>query len=312
MILPGFISDAGHVRRVRRQAPALRRAPSGPRTSRERSSRRSSTTAAELDVAPLPLRARRRIAAPRPGAAGDASSASSAATHDRGAVREGRGRRAPARSALVAPASTLPRRPASPSRGSCVISRRLVVARDGADRRRGPRRPASGRRRRRAAWPDAHDDLVGVDLLERDVGSPRTGVVIASSSSAWTSLGLTSGRRRARRSTEAGSRSGTTAAREHDVVGHHDGVLALGERRVEQPERGDDALDLAGQAARLQPHAVADLERARADQDDAGDHVAERLLGGETDDHRGDGATAGQRARGSAPRRAARAAPRPR
>lgn len=44
------------------------------------------------------------------------------------------------------------------------------------------------------------------------VGSPRTGVSIASSSSSWTSVGRTSGRSRATRSTAAGSRSGTTAA----------------------------------------------------------------------------------------------------
>ena len=42
-------------------------------------------------------------------------------------------------------------------------------------------------------------------------GSWRTGIFTPVSSSVWTSDGLTSGRRRARRSTAAGSRSGTTA-----------------------------------------------------------------------------------------------------
>ena len=51
------------------------------------------------------------------------------------------------------------------------------------------------------------------------VGSPRTGVLIDCSSIAWTSLGLTSGRRRARRSTDAGSRSGTTAADRTTLLG---------------------------------------------------------------------------------------------
>ena len=51
------------------------------------------------------------------------------------------------------------------------------------------------------------------------VGSPRTGVEIESSSIAWTSLGRTSGRRRARRSTAAGSRSGTTAAASTTLFG---------------------------------------------------------------------------------------------
>ncbi len=84
---------------------------------------------------------------------------------------------------------------------------------------------------------------------------------------------------------------------EHDVVRDHDRVLALREGRVEQAERGHDALDLAGQAARLQAHALADLERPRGDQHHAGDQVAERLLGRETEDDRGDGAADGQRAR---------------
>ena len=84
---------------------------------------------------------------------------------------------------------------------------------------------------------------------------------------------------------------------EHDVVRDHDRVLALREGRVEQAERGDDALDLAGHGAGLQPHAVADPERARGDQDHAGDQVAERLLGRETDDDGGDRASDGQRGR---------------
>ena len=84
---------------------------------------------------------------------------------------------------------------------------------------------------------------------------------------------------------------------EHDVVGDHDRVLALGEGHVEQAERGDGALDLAGEAAALEADAVADAERARGDQHHAGDQVAERLLGGEAEDDRGDGATDGQRAR---------------
>ena len=95
---------------------------------------------------------------------------------------------------------------------------------------------------------------------------------------------------------------------QHDVVGDHDRVLALGEGHVEQAERGHGALDLAGQPAALQADAVADPERARGDQDHAGDQVAERLLGGETEDDRGDGAADGQRARVEArdPQRAQR------
>ena len=85
--------------------------------------------------------------------------------------------------------------------------------------------------------------------------------------------------------------------REHDVVRDHDRVVAAGEGRVEQAERGDDALELAGEVAGLQPHAVADLERPGGDQHDARDQVAQRLLGGEAEDDRDDGAGHGERPR---------------
>ena len=85
--------------------------------------------------------------------------------------------------------------------------------------------------------------------------------------------------------------------REHDVVRDHDRVLAAGEGRVEQAERGDDALELAGEVAGLQPDAVADLERAGRDQHDARDQVAQRLLRGETEDDRDDRAGHGERPR---------------
>ena len=140
-------------------------------------------------------------------------------------------------------------------------------------------------------------------------GSPRTGVWTSLSSSAWRSLGLTSGRSRARRSTAAGSRSGTIAAVSTTLLGTMIESLALAKRRVEQAERGHDALDLAGDAAGLEAHAVADPERPRRDQHDAGDQVAERLLRRETEDDRREGATDGQRAPVAARRRAARSAP---
>ena len=74
-------------------------------------------------------------------------------------------------------------------------------------------------------------------------------------------------------------------------------VVALREGRVEQAERADDALDLPGEAAALQAHALADPERPRAEQHHAGEEVAERLLRRETDDDRGEGAADGQRPR---------------
>ena len=104
-------------------------------------------------------------------------------------------------------------------------------------------------------------------------------------------------RRRARRLTASGSLQRQHGDVQHDAVGHHDRVIARGERRVEQPERADRALELARERAALQAHAVAHAERARAQQHRAGDHVAERLLGRETEDHRRERAAEGERAR---------------
>ena len=142
---------------------------------------------AELDVAPLPLRAGAVIAALAPGP-----------------------------SARSSAASARPRPPRNSSGpGGQALARGRAASRAAAER---PRRPARavlvGERR----GLDAHDDLFGVHSSSAIVGSPRTGVLIASSI-AWTSLGLTSGRRRARRSTEAGSRSGTTAADRTTLLG---------------------------------------------------------------------------------------------
>jgi hypothetical protein len=84
---------------------------------------------------------------------------------------------------------------------------------------------------------------------------------------------------------------------EHDVVGDHDLVLAVREGGVEQPERADDAFDLARQATALQPDAVADTKRARTEQYQPGEEVAECLLGGKTQDDRGEGPADGERPR---------------
>jgi len=97
-------------------------------------------------------------------------------------------------------------------------------------------------------------------------------------------LGITCGRSRAAQVDGRGLAQRDDRRRQHHVVRHHDRLLAARQRRVEQPERGHHALHLARQAARLEAHPVADLERARRDQDDARDQVAQRLLGGEADD----------------------------
>jgi hypothetical protein len=83
---------------------------------------------------------------------------------------------------------------------------------------------------------------------------------------------------------------GDDGQREDDAVGHHDRVLTVGEREVEQPQRGDHALDLPGHRATLEAHPVANPEWPGAQQHRACDQVAQRLLGGQAEDHRGEGA----------------------
>ena len=128
-------------------------------------------------------------------------------------------------------------------------------------------------------------------------GSARSGTSIASRSSACTSLGFVPWRRHDAHVDRLRLAQRHDRRAEHDAVGDHDAVLPARERRVEQAERADDALGLAGEPAGLQPHALADAERARAQQDGAGDQVAERLLRGEADDDGGEGAADGERAR---------------
>jgi hypothetical protein len=82
---------------------------------------------------------------------------------------------------------------------------------------------------------------------------------------------------------------------EHRAVGHHDRIVAAGEGRVEQPQRAHHTLDL--DAAPLQAHALAHAERAGAEQHRAGEEVAQRLLGGEAEDDRGERAAEGERLR---------------
>ena len=84
---------------------------------------------------------------------------------------------------------------------------------------------------------------------------------------------------------------------QRDGVGDHHGVGALGDGDVEQPERRDLTLDLAGDRPALEANAVPDPERPRADEHHAGDEVAEGLLGRETEDDGGEGTTEREGAR---------------
>src|SRR5205823_11840639 len=84
---------------------------------------------------------------------------------------------------------------------------------------------------------------------------------------------------------------------EDNAVGHHDLLVAARELRVQEAKRADGALQLAADLSTLKSHAVADAKRSRAEQDRPRDHVAERLLSGETDDDRRKRAAERERAR---------------
>ena len=205
------------VRRVRRQAPALRRhqAPGG-RRARRREGDRVQPRRARRRPAP-PLRARRRasldraLGAPAPHSAGD---------------RSAKARRAYARRARAQRRASGPARRASAERCAPARARRVVAG--ARSRATAPRRTSS----RRAAGPSASRASSGVAWIRTTTssassssseidGAPRIGVSIAASSIDWTSLGRTSGRRRARRSTDGGLAQRDDRGREHDVVGHH-------------------------------------------------------------------------------------------
>lgn len=84
---------------------------------------------------------------------------------------------------------------------------------------------------------------------------------------------------------------------EHNAVGYQHGALRGGECCVEQPERAHDSLDLSGERSALQAYVLAHAEGPGAEQDGAGDQVAQRLLRGEAEDDGGERSTEGQRAR---------------
>ena len=86
-------------------------------------------------------------------------------------------------------------------------------------------------------------------------------------------LALDLGRRR--RGVEAGPHLDAVglAQRDHreledDAVGDHDPVGSRDQRRIEEPERAGDAVDLSGERAAAQLDSLADPERARAEQDE--------------------------------------------
>ena len=144
----------------------------------------------------------------------------------------------------------------------------LFAAGGRAPRPRAPRRRAAARRRLARAWP-------GCARRRRRRRAPRAGCAgrrasASSTASCEQRLDLA---RRARR--PAGGRAGRrrrarAAGRPPTLSTTLFGTMIesspLRERRVEQAERADDALDLAGDRAALQAHAVADPERPRAEQ----------------------------------------------
>ena len=162
-IFPGFIRDAGMFAESGARAAAATSATQAARGRRARaSSGRSSTTAPSSTSRRSPLRAGACSPASRPGPSARVQRRLGA-DGDRRADRRG-----PARQAL---ARRAPPRPAAPRR---------VRARPRASSRRRPSRstaPTAARTSSASRGPsssrsgvacDAHDDLVGVDLLERD------------------------------------------------------------------------------------------------------------------------------------------------
>ncbi len=83
---------------------------------------------------------------------------------------------------------------------------------------------------------------------------------------------------------------------QEDAVGDQQPVGPLAQGGVEEAERGDGALHRAGQGAADQAHPFADPEGPGALQDDAGEDPAQRLLRGEPEQDRGEGAADRQRA----------------
>ena len=79
-------------------------------------------------------------------------------------------------------------------------------------------------------------------------------------------------------------------------VRDQDPVRSADQGGVEEAERADDSLQLSGQRPADQPHPVADPKGAGAEQHEAGEQVAERLLRREAEHDRGDGAADGERA----------------
>ena len=155
------------------------------------------------------------------------------------------------------------------------------------------RAPSAGSERGR---DDPDDDLVAVDLLDRDVGRVAQADVDPLLEHV---VDLAGGGVRA----QAGAQLDALGLlqRDHgrlddDAVGDHDPVGSADQRRVEEAERADHPVDLAGEDAADQLHALADSERASAEQDGAGEQVPDRLLGRETQDDGGEHARGGDRA----------------
>jgi hypothetical protein len=144
---------------------------------------------------------------------------------------------------------------------------------------------------------DAHDDLVAVQLLQGDLRLAAHRRLDGRLEHLLHLERRDVGRQPRAQVDPVGLAQRHDGHVEHDRVGDHHLIVALGEGRVEQTQRADDPLDLPGDAAALQAHALADPEGPRAQQQGAGNEVAERLLRRETDDDRGEGAADRERAR---------------
>ena len=275
VVLPGFIRDAGMF------AESGAKLPPFVGTKRPEDVARAVVKAiennrAEVEVAPLGA-ARGRADRQHRAGAGRRAAAADRGREDIRRDRPGAGRQALSAGGYPSPAAPSVRCRASSSWLGLLSWRSSlpsVAAPTTARTSSASRGPSASRQRRRL---DADDDLVGVDLLERDRAARRG----PASRSGCSSMRLDVARpaRRAagaaRRSTAGGLAQRDDGGREHDVVRDHDRVAGP----VRRSYRAARATPRRPRPGRPRPPACRrtrspTLNGRTRDQDQPGDHVA--------------------------------------
>ena len=142
---------------------------------------------------------------------------------------------------------------------------------------------------------DADDNLLPVELLERDPGSLAQRRLQLALEDLLQVPGVMPARRRARRFTPSGSRRGSTATFSTTLLGTMIESSPVAKVVYSSPSELTVPSKRPRQRSALQPHALAHAERAGAEQDGPGEQVAERLLRRQPQDHRREGAAEGER-----------------